>query len=161
MSYRIDLDNAAFIQAGQSITVAAANAHLRPSVAKAVACRVGAAGDELRLVLVRSRAAALLQDIAASWRLAVMVSQPSTHRSLQLKGRVLAIEPVAADELPDIQRQMDHFASDLRLIGHVAQFAPTFLAFDRDDLLGIRVSVESGFHQTPGPGAGRRLDAGA
>lgn len=157
MNFRLDADSTAFIEAGRSITVAAAGRSLRPSVAKAVGCVVEPTADELRLFLVGAKAHGLLADLEATWRVAAVFSQPSTHRTLQLKGRVLGIESPGAADILAVQRQMEGFAADLRLIGYPREFPSTFLGFERESLRAIRMSIEIGFHQTPGPGAGRPL----
>lgn len=159
MDFRLDPDSIAFVQGGRSITVAAANHALRPSVAKAVGCAVEAGGAEVRLFVVGGKARALFADLEQSWRVAAVFSQPSTHRTLQIKGHVLAIEHPRPAEILLVQQQMEGFVADLRLIGYAREFPSTFLGFERESLRAIRVAIEAAFQQTPGPGAGRPLPA--
>lgn len=158
MSYRIDPEAADFIRSGLSITLAAASPACVPSLSRALAAEV-VGEDELRVFLIANTAQAVLRDLECSWRVAIVFSRPSTHRTLQIKGRLVGIDPVDEAWLETVHRQMEAFSADLRLIGHAPGFASTLLGFERRGLRCLRVRAETGFQQTPGPGAGRPLGA--
>ena len=89
----------AMIERGVSVIVGSLDAQLRPSVMRAVGSSVGPGEGEITVYLSRPQSRQLVQDIAATGHIAVVFSEPSTHRTLQLKAsraqaRAHAIEAV-------------------------------------------------------------------
>jgi hypothetical protein len=160
VSFVLDADKLAFVEGGYAVTVASRDSNLVASVAKAIATHVSPARDEVTIYLIGSKSATLLRDLKECGILAAAFSQPSTHRTIQLKGQVREIRPVADHELGIIARGMDNFAVDLGTIGYSEAFSRAFLAYDRTDLIAVSFTVDAAFAQTPGPGAGRKLEAG-
>ena len=76
-----------FIQGGVSISLASRDVRRVPSVSKAVACRVAADRRRVCVLLDAGQSHTLLRDVASCGALAATFCQPSTHRTLQLKGR--------------------------------------------------------------------------
>ncbi len=153
----LDPDHAAFIESGTSITAASRDAALVPSVAKAVGCRVSADRRSVMLFVVRSLATDLLRDLASTDAIAAVFSQPSTHRTIQLKGALESIAPMGAEDEPLVERCMDSLVADLGRLGYTEPFARAYLGYRRDDMVAIQFRVRAGFVQTPGPAAGQQL----
>ena len=85
-------EHAAFLVPGVSVIAASRDARLVPSVSRGVACRVSEDRRSLTVLLRRTPAATVLRDIADSGWITTCHSQPSTHRTIQLKGRDARIE---------------------------------------------------------------------
>ena len=79
-------DQIAFVTAGVSITAASRGRDNMPNLARATGCRVSPDGRRVTLFLAASQSGALLADIRDNGAVAVVFSEPSTHRTLQLKG---------------------------------------------------------------------------
>jgi hypothetical protein len=95
-----------------------------------------------------------IQNVAATKRLAVNVSHPVDHHSVQFKGKTLDARLARDDEAPLIDSRVDAFADTLQTVGvprrlaHSVAYWPAF---------ALTMRVEQIFEQTPGPHAGSRL----
>jgi hypothetical protein len=154
---------AAFIQGGVSITLASRDERHVPSIAKGVGCQVNEARDAVRVLVFAHVAEALLRDVALSRCIAVAFSQPSTHRTLQIKGRDAELMPTQPADVACARRHMVMFAEELRPLGWDAEFVHGVFWHDPEHLVVLRFTPEGAFHQTPGSGAGAaaELQAGA
>lgn len=146
-----------FVQSTVSIIVSGRDARLRPSIARALGCRVDADGRRVTVFLRASQSSALLADLRENGVIAVVVSDPDDHRSLQIKG-------VGAQEcafLPEDSIRIAAYADAFtaKLIAHaMAEAVPrTLLACTPGDVVAIAFTPTAVFEQTPGPGAGARL----
>lgn len=154
-------DHAAFLQGRISITAASRDARRLPSVVRAAGCRVDRAAGQVTLLLATRQCGQLLADIAATGALAVVFSEPSTHRTLQFKGsdaRATALQPGDHD-LVAAHRQA--FVDEIVPLGYTRELALTVHSVPQDELCAVTFSVDAVFEQTPGPRAGARVDAGA
>jgi len=103
-----------------------------------------------------SRAGTLLDDIAANGMIAVVFSQPSTHRTIQLKGTDARLVAVTAADRAVAARHLGAWVEDLCRIGYTPEFANA-LRGHPERIVAIRFTPAAAFQQTPGPGAGQRL----
>ena len=99
----------------------------------------------------------LLQDIGATGAVAVVFSQPSTHRTIQLKGTDAIVEPLEAGDRDIMARQASAFAADIALLGYPFAIAHALLASEPSELVAISFTPSAAFIQTPGPRAGAPL----
>lgn len=151
-------DNLTFIQKGVSINVASRDVRRVPSLTRALSCRVDADGKRLRIALARSQSSDLLRDIETSGAVAVVFTEPSTHRTLQIKGsdaREVALEP--ADQ---VCLDLTHiaFAAEIGQLGFDAVFTARLFHVAPDDLAVLAFTPQTVFQQTPGPNAGALLE---
>lgn len=146
-----------FIQGGVSMTVASRDERLVPSITKAVGCRVSADRQQVTVLMFAEPAEAVARDIARHGQAAVVFSQPSTNRTVQLKGRDVMPAPVQPADVALARRYLALFADDLRLLGWQPPFLEAMLWHDAAQLIAIRFTPEGAFHQTPGPGAGAAM----
>lgn len=153
----LDAANADFICSGVSINAASSRSGALPSLARAVGCRVSADRCSVTILFASTPAAALIDDIRRSGSIAVVFSQPSTHRTLQLKGTDARILPPEPGDQALMSRYTDSFIADLTPLGYPAQVVRTVLACHPDDIVTVRFSPSSAFLQTPGPSAGEPL----
>lgn len=150
-------DLLAMMVRGVSVIVASRDATLRPSLMRAVGSRVDEGGRQITVYVSRRQSRQLVQDIAASGHIAVVFSEPSTHRTVQVKATQVAMRNAeAADEavLAAYLRSMEH---EITLVGHAPPLTRAMLAHRIDDIVALSFAPEQVFDQTPGPRAGVRL----
>jgi hypothetical protein len=155
----IDAGHVAFIQSGVSISIGGCDANHQPWVGKGLGCRVTADRRTITVFAAASHSPELMAALAQTGAIAVVFSQPSTHRTLQLKGkdaRVIASE--AADQII-VNSYRDDFITELLPLGFDERPIRAFLACEATDLVRISFSPCAAFTQTPGPHAGQPLQA--
>ncbi len=150
-------DNLAFIQQGVSINVASRDVRRVPSLTRALSCRVDDAGCRLRIALVRSQSVDLLRDLQKSGAIAVVFTEPSTHRTLQIKGTdAREVTPEPAD-IACLEHTRTAFTAEIGKLGFDAAFTARLFHVAPDDLVLLAFTPLTVFQQTPGPQAGELL----
>lgn len=157
----IDAAQAAFVQGGVSISAASCGAQPFPSVCRVLGCSVAA--DRRRLTVMVSRVCAqqLLDDVRHSGRLAVVFSQPSTNRTIQVKGERACTGAPNAHLLEAVRVHGDAFVDEVAQIGFPAALVRSLLHCADDDVVAIEFTPTAAYDQSPGPRAGAPLRAGA
>jgi hypothetical protein len=153
----LDADHAAFIQGGVSVIVASRNAELVADVVRGCGCRVSRDRRRVTVLVEPSRAGTLLDDVVANRMVAVVFSQPSTHRTIQLKGTDARIVKVTPADRAVAARHLAAWIDELGSIGYAREFAAA-LRGRAEHLAAISFTPSAAFQQTPGPGAGQRLE---
>jgi hypothetical protein len=153
---QLDADHAAFIQGAVSVVVSSRNSQHVPDVVRGCGCRVTRDRRRVTVLVEAARAGSVLDDIAANGLIAVVFSQPSTHRTIQLKGSDARVARVTGADRVIAQRHLQAWVQDLQLIGYAADFARTVRG-EAPDLIAVTFTLASAFLQTPGPAAGTRL----
>jgi hypothetical protein len=151
----------AMIARGVSAIVASRDAAHTPSIMRAVGSAISDDGTLVTVFLARTQSRQLLQDVAATGCIAVVFSQPSTHRTVQLKARSAQIRAAVPADEAALALYLGAMEHELALIGLGAAFARAMLAYRLDDLVAVSFTPEEAFDQTPGPRAGAQLAAGA
>ncbi len=144
---------------GVSVIVSAAGLDLRPSLMRAMGSAVEPDGSCITVYLSRSQSVQLLQDISSTARMALVFTQPHSHRALQLKGTLRSIRAAEPADRSVLERYWASMEQELGLIGYSAQFAHAMFSCDLDDLVAVRFTPLQAFDQTPGPHAGTALSA--
>ena len=152
-------EHVAMIARGVSAIVASRDAALRPSLMRAVCSTITPDGSEITVFLARSQSRQLLQDLAATGQVAVVFSQPSTHRTVQVKAGSISGRAAGPEDLPALQRYLEAMEYEICSIGHTAPIVRAMLAFELNDLVAISFAPAEAFDQTPGPKAGTALPA--
>lgn len=147
----------AMVDRGVSVIVASRDAALRPSIMRGVGSAISADGTQVTVYLRRSQSRQLLQDIAAGGGLAVVFSEPPTHRTLQLKARTATQRPAGPADLPLLQRYLASMQHELAQVGYGPAFVAAMLSAPLEDVVAVQFSPEAAFDQTPGPRAGTPL----
>jgi hypothetical protein len=152
-------DRIALIRRGVSVIVGSCDAALRPSVMRAVGSRVSDDGCDITVFLARRQSRQLIQDLAATGRIAVVFSEPATHSTLQLKASRCELRNAAADDEPALAAYLASMETEIERIGYPRELTRAMLAHRLEDLVAVRFTPEQAFDQTPGPRAGTPLGA--
>ena len=153
----LDEANAAFIQSGVSIIAASRDAINMPTVVRALGCWVAPDRRRVKVFVARSQAAALLDGVGATGAIAVVFTQPSSHRAIQLKGTDATVSALGAGEREIVAALVEEFAADLVPLGFPSPFVCALLGSEPDDLVAIAFTPTAAFSQTPGARAGAPL----
>jgi len=108
----LDQANAAFIQHHVNINVAARDAHNLPAVTRAFGCQVSADHHLVTVFLSSAWAATVLNDLQDNGAIAVVIGRPTTHETLQLKGKLERIAPLSDSDRDAIVTYRASFVAD-------------------------------------------------
>lgn len=153
----LDEELAAFVQGGVSIIAASRDLGNAPTLARVVGCLVSADRRRVTVLLPATQSRRLLQAVRASRTIAAVFSQPTTHRTLQLKGTDATGVPVEGVHLDCLDSYPGRFAPELQALEYTELFARTLVAAARDDVTAVAFTPTQAFTQTPGPLAGEPL----
>ena len=119
---------------------------------------VVAVDDHHLRVLIAAAAGTARANAVVGARAAVIATDITTYRSLQWKGRVVAAggERTPGD-LAVLHRHVDTFVGASHRVGIAPELADRFFPLE---VVPIVVAVDELYDQTPGPGAGRRIEVG-
>lgn len=155
----LDAAHADFIQHHVTINVASRDAACVPSLTRALGCRVSADRRRLTVFLSVPRSGAVLRDVRAGGAIAVVVTRPSTHEAIQIKGTDAVIVPLEDGDRALMRAFGASFIEDICRIGYRDPFAGAMTAALADEAVGVAFTPTAAFVQTPGPRAGQRLGA--
>ncbi|HVL76063.1 MAG TPA: hypothetical protein VM406_08605 [Noviherbaspirillum sp.] len=153
----LDADSAAFLALGCSINAGAYGADRIPVTARCCGCNVTPDRTALTVFLSSRQGAAVVRAVRDNGAIAVVFSQPSTHRTLQIKGRDALVVLPEPEDLDRVARYRHAFGEELRACGYDPLLAHTILSHPPADIVGLRFSPSEVYLQTPGPKAGERL----
>jgi hypothetical protein len=109
-------------------------------------------------VLVSSEARAAHANAQPGSRVAVLVTDITDYRSIQLKGTVVTgPHERTAGDMALVHHHIDTFCEASPKVGLTPATAVRFFTVD---VVAIVLDVDDLYDQTPGPGAGRRIVAG-
>lgn len=154
---QLDADHATFIQGGVSVVVSTRNAHLVPDAVRGCGCRVSRDRRRVTVLVETARCGSVLDDVAANGMIAVVFSQPSTHRTIQLKGSDARVVKATGADRAVADRHLQTWADDMLSIGYAGEFSRAVHGVAGPGLTAITFTPTSAFQQTPGPAAGQRL----
>lgn len=149
-------DLAAWVESGLAVTMGVRDPEGWPISAYCLAVRV-CPGGRLRVLFRRAGQESLLLALMRDPRVATTVTEPRTHRSVQLKGEDAVLSAPSDDDLRAARDQTRAFEGQLLDLGYAAAFAATISDFAAPDLVAVEFTPAALFSQTPGPGAGRTL----
>lgn len=150
----LDEETVRFMQRGVSINVASSSGGV-PSVSRALGCRISA--DRRRVVIFFSAesSAALLADLRNDGAIAVVFSMPTTHQTLQLKGRDVQFVPLQEGDPVLMAAYRQAFIAEIVAMGQREALASSILPEQRTDVVAVDFTPTAAFVQTPGPAAGQ------
>lgn len=154
MTTPLPAEVASFITSGISVLVGTRDARLVPEATRAVGARVEAGGAEVTVFLAGATSARALANLRDNGRIAVCFSRALDHRSIQLKGPVLAIRAGDAADRADVERYVEALGVMLQEVGTPRSIVRRLARWPAH---AVRFRVDEVFLQTPGPGAGAPL----
>ncbi len=157
----INADHAAFMQGGVSISISSCNSNKIPSISRAAGCHITDDFQQVTLFIIGSHAGNVLDDIRNGGAVAATFSQPSSYRTVQLKGRHAAVTAITENERHIVQEYLDAFIRELKPFGHDENMVRAMFAYASGDIMAVRFTPCAAFSQTPGPHAGESLKANA
>lgn len=143
------------------MTIGSCDAGNHPWLSKAIGCRISPDFSTVFIFAAASHSPELMAAIGQTGRIAAVFSQPSTHRTLQLKGRDARIAAAEAGDHAIVAAYRDAFVRELLPLGFEEEPIRAFLDCDAADIMRISFSPCAAFTQTPGPHAGQPLQARA
>lgn len=150
-------DRVAFLTRRVSILAGSCDAEGLASVARAYGCRIGGDGYSVTVFLATAQSQAVLRDLRAGGRIAVVFTRPTTHETVQLKGPGARIAPLAPGDRECMRAYAASFGEEIGRIGFAAPFARAIMAGAEDEALAVHFVPDAAFEQTPGPAAGQPL----
>lgn len=156
----LDAGQVAFMQGGISISVGSAGRD-GPQLVRALGCKVAEGGASVTVFVPESRSQAVQRDVFANGAIAVVFTQPSTHRTMQVKSREARVTALTAADLALVDAYREAFLAELEPMGFTEPMVRAFLACPPGELVGLTFRPTAAFTQTPGPNAGKPLEAGA
>jgi hypothetical protein len=145
----IDAELAAFIEGPSAQNLAGARDGA-PTVGRAWGLRV----DRGRLVrAVVGAESATAMHLRAAGRIAVLIVDLATYRSVQMKGTVTAAEAAGRADQDVYTAYVAEFRAALLAAGRTTPLDAALPA----SIVAVTIDVDATFDQTPGPDAGRRL----
>ena len=154
---RLPAELLAMMTRGVSVIVGSRDEMLRPSIMRAVGSEVAPDGASITVFLARSQSRQLLQDIASTGHVAAVFSEPSSHRTVQLKARQATIRPATEADRPALDSYLASMEHEIQHVGYTLAMARAMLAHRLEDVVAVGFTPEQAFDQTPGPRAGSRL----
>ena len=156
-SVSLEPEDAAFIQGGVSIIAAARDGTNDTTVARAMGCRVLPDRRQVTIFLSAAQSGALLSDIRANGILAVVFSQPTSHRTIQLKGTDAVVVSLENDDPHIWAAYREQLTGELKALGFSDAFVRAMLKAPSGDVVAVTFTPSAAFLQTPGPKAGTPL----
>ena len=154
---QLDAEHAAFIEGGVSILVASRLPGNVPTLERARGCRVSDDHRRVTVWLAQRQSAELLGAIRDTRVIAAVFSQPTTHRTLQVKGSDAVVRPAGAHSAAVTERLVREFAAEVAAFGFTQELVRAVLWCDPAELVEVSFTVAEAFMQTPGPRAGTPL----
>lgn len=137
-----------------AVHVATRDAALVPDEVMAAAAVPGPDGRSVTVYLPLAISETALANLRENGEIAVVLSQPLTHRTVQLKGRVEELRAAREDERAEVERLAAAFDAEVAAIG----LPPAALRRrNRWPCAAATFAVREAYEQTPGPRAGEPL----
>jgi hypothetical protein len=139
---------------GLSTIVATVGESGMPSCCRAVGVKVGDDEQTATVWVPVPTSQETITNLAVNPRIAVVLSEPQTHVTVQIKGISRSVRLATADEREHVARQMERFGAALDVIGLPRRVTNRI---NRWPAFAIELEIEHVFDQTPGPKAGREV----
>ena len=154
----LDRDVVAFLTGRRvSVSIASRDEHCVPSVGRAVGYRIDADSRQLALFVIARQAEHLLAGIRSSGAVAVVFTEPSTHKTVQVKGMGARVTPLEDGDWHVICAHADELVAEICPLGHPEPLIRKLTECTPQQVVAVRFIPTSAFGQTPGPRAGAVL----
>ncbi|HEY0846970.1 MAG TPA: pyridoxamine 5'-phosphate oxidase family protein [Noviherbaspirillum sp.] len=153
----LDPSHAAFLERGVGMSIAACESDGIPTIVRGTGCRVSADRRCVTVFVSAAQAAPVIRCIRANGNVAVVFSEPSTHRTVQLKGKDAHFGVLEQGDLQRIADYRDAFIAQVATLGYDKALIRYLFAYPSEDIVTLSFCPTEAFSQTPGPHAGEPL----
>ena len=158
MPAQLSRELAELIEGGISMLIGTRDAALRPECVRGVGTLVGPDRSTLTVFVPAELAARTLANLEDNGAIAVTFSQLSNHRTVQVKGKLRSLRRARRSERPLLERYVAAFAEQLHFTGCSRRIVRRLRYWPS---VALELEIGDLFAQTPGPGAGRRMESTA
>ena len=144
----------AVLGTGTSIFIGTIDAQMSPLCCRAIALQADERLETATVYVPIATSRDTLCNLATTRRIAVVVTRPVEHISIQLKGTSRTARLARDDEEAFVRSRLDGLADVLDRIGVPRRVTRSFAYWPA---FAIEMDVDQIFEQTPGPRAGTRL----
>ncbi|MCC7186009.1 MAG: pyridoxamine 5'-phosphate oxidase family protein [Acidobacteria bacterium] len=144
-----------FLERGVSIHMGTRNAACEPNGTRVVAVVVEPDHEHLTAYIPSVESALVVADLTSNGKAALAFARPIDDRACQIKGECVGIRDAEPSELGRVQEQWQGLVEQLQLVGIPAEAT---LGWATWPCVAVRLRVTAAFEQTPGPGAGSRIE---
>lgn len=145
---------AAHLESGVSHRLGGVHADGQPEICRGLAAQALPDG-RIEVLMAASTSERLLDAVRENGRIAYVAAQPTSHRSLHVKGVDAELIAARADHAALFARCRDNFVAQIQPFGFCRDFAESlWYGVDLSGLAGLRFTPCGAWDQTPGPGAG-------
>ncbi len=130
------------------------DANLVPDAVRGVGVRVWPGGSQMTAYVPAATGARAVANARATQQIAVTLSLPATHRTIQIKGTVREVRDAREDERAVILGWREGFVACLAVIGLLPDVTGRLTCWPAR---AVDVDIGEVFAQTPGPDAGCRI----
>lgn len=154
-AYVFDAETIAFLEAGCALIIGTVEPGGKPRSGRGWGITL-LDGDARRVrLLLDAEDDVTLANAEAGGAIAVTVADVLTLRSVQLKGRVIGVEPASADDETTLERYCDKLFTDIAdTDGTPREVSERLVPLG---VVACTVEVDDAYDQTPGPAAGRAI----
>lgn len=139
-----------------AVHVATRDAALVPDEVMGAAAVLGPDGKRMTVYLPVATSSRSVANLRENGAIAVVLSEPLTHRTLQVKGLAEEVRPAREDERAEVERWAAEFDAQVVAIG----LPPAVVKRrTRWPCHAVTFAVAEAYEQTPGPRAGEPLGA--
>lgn len=151
---RLPADWVAHLESGVSHRLGGVHADGRPEICRGLAAQAQPDG-RIEILLAANTSDRLMDAVRESGRIAYVSAQPTSHRSLHVKGMDAELIPLRPEHAPLFIRCRDNFIAQIEPFGFGRDFAMS-LWYDVEPsaLAALSFTPCGAWDQTPGPGAG-------
>lgn len=154
----LDEATAAFIAGPTaSLAIASRDARNRPSLVKAVACRVSADRRRVTLYLDQQLGQGVVQAVREGFPVAAVFSEPATHRTLQLKAERGEVGTVSPAEREQARQHFIGIVEHISALDYPEDGVRCYFHYTPEQLVAVSFTPTEAYEQTPGPRAGAPL----
>ncbi len=153
----IDREVLAFLEGRRvAVSIASRSERFIPSVTRALGYRISGDGTQVA-VFVPRQSERVLADLAASAQAAVVFTEPSTHRSMQVKGSDARITPLQDGDWLVVRAHADDLVAEICPLGYSEALIRKMTECTPQQVVAVRFTPSAAFGQTPGPRAGAAI----
>jgi hypothetical protein len=146
-----------FLGTGVAHQIGACDRAGRPSICRALGATVDERG---RLVVILSGESGfeVLDAIRATGLVSAVFVQPSTYRTLHVKGRDAHVSLTAPEHRALLPVRREAFLRQIAHYGFTRDFVMAWYTVPDDQLMAVTFTPIGAWNQTPGPGAGGAVE---